>query len=58
MIDHELELIQTLFDIYYTYKQDDDHCIVKDLSLYLSIYVMRKNRRNPILLLVCKQSDR
>jgi hypothetical protein len=34
MVDHELKLVQTLFDTYCIQKQDDDHCIVEDLSIY------------------------
>jgi hypothetical protein len=56
MIDHELKLIQTLFDTYCITKQIDDQCIVKNLSIY-ECYEERK-RRNPIVSLACKQSNR
>ncbi len=47
MIDHELELVQTLLDTYCIQKQDDDHCIVRNLSIYLS-YEKEKKKSDSI----------
>jgi hypothetical protein len=47
MVDHELELVHTLFDTYCIQKQNDDRCIVKDVSIDLS-YKKEKKKSDTI----------
>lgn len=49
MIDHDFKLVQTLFNTYYIKtKRNDDHCIVKDLSIYL-YYKKEKKKSDTII---------